>query len=477
MKNLSLSYRLLGLLLLALAVSLVPLLRLAPYDAPCADDYSYGAAVHEVWRTSHSPLAVLKTAARVTREIYLGWQGSFSAIFLMALQPAVFGERLYALTPYLMIGSLLLGSFCLMTALFHRVFRLPRSVGGCAAALLCLVSFQLIPYPVESLYWYNGSVYYTFFYSLSLLAYAITIRTVLCGGAGRTVLLCLLCLLLGGGNYATALNACLVLFSALILLLLVKQPGWKRLLLPLLVLFLAFGASVVAPGNAVRQRVPIPPLEAIGKSFLQGLRFCRQLFSLPVLALILTQAVLTWFAVGSEGFPFRFPALVTLYSFCLFSALFTPTLYTQNRAGDGRMVDIIYYMYLLLLSLNACYWTGWLRRRHESAPSRTLPLLPALAAGLLCLGCCAGFLLQGHSLCSLVARGCLRSGEAAAYRACYETRLRLLEDASVREASLPAYPSQPYLLFFDDIITDPADWRNEAVAVYYGKDSVVLKLN
>jgi hypothetical protein len=52
-------------------------------------------------------------AFRHTVSTYFNWQGSYSAIFLMCLQPAVFSERLYCLTPWLMSLSLFGGLFAL----------------------------------------------------------------------------------------------------------------------------------------------------------------------------------------------------------------------------------------------------------------------------------------------------------------------------------------------------------------------------
>ena len=116
-------------LIAALAVLLaltLPLLALAPYAVPAADDYSYGTQTHLAWRESGSVPAAVAAAGRTAVRTWHGWQGTFSAVFLMALQPAVFGERLYAITPYLMLASLFAGVFSLCLVLYGEVFRLGR---------------------------------------------------------------------------------------------------------------------------------------------------------------------------------------------------------------------------------------------------------------------------------------------------------------------------------------------------------------
>ena len=42
------------------------------------------------------------------------------------------------------------------------------------------------------------------------------------------------------------------------------------------------------------------------------------------------------------------------------------------------------------------------------------------------------------------------------------------------DVSVSAYTTQPKLLYFDDITSDAADWRNTSVRDYYGLNSVVI---
>ena len=474
-----LSYRALAAVLIAvLILSLVPMLLLSPFTTACADDYSFSVGVHAVWAESSSLVKVLQAAAHTAAESYYAWQGSYSAIFLMALQPAVFGEALYALTPALMLLALAGGLFSLCAVLFGRVFHAPRGFGSCVAALLMLVSVQLAPSPVQGFYWYNGSVYYTFFFGLSLVSFALALYTADIGGVWRIALLSLLNLLLGGGNYVTALNAALI-FTLLTLALRLFKRRWARLLAPLGCLLLGLAVSAAAPGNAVRGAAFADTpgaLEAVLLSFPAAADAALRFFSLPVAGVMLLIGFLAWQAAPETRIRFRLPGLITLLSVCLFAAQFTPTLYAMGSSGDGRLTDILFYAFLLLLALNVFYWVGWLRQRVSArVGDGRVALLPLCGACLLSLSCAAGFIFSGHGFTSLMALGELRSGEAAAYRAVTDERLTLLRDPAIPDAVLPAYPSQPYLLYFDDITPDPDDWRNLAVTAYYGKNSVVLE--
>lgn len=94
----------------ALACSLAPLFLIGLYAHPCADDFSYGAPAALAWSASGSFLEVLESAACNTIQVYHTWQGSFVAVFLMSLQPAVFGEGMYFWGVVFLLLSYLVGS-------------------------------------------------------------------------------------------------------------------------------------------------------------------------------------------------------------------------------------------------------------------------------------------------------------------------------------------------------------------------------
>lgn len=84
-------------------ISLLPVCRLAFYAHPAGDDYAYGVAAHLAWTDTHSLSAVLAAAVSNVKGYYTSWQGTYSSIFLMSLQPAIFSQRLYFLTTFLML--------------------------------------------------------------------------------------------------------------------------------------------------------------------------------------------------------------------------------------------------------------------------------------------------------------------------------------------------------------------------------------
>ena len=154
------------LLLLLLAASLIPVLLEGRYARASADDYSYGFYTHYAVQNGQ---CLLPAIWRMVWGNWRTWQGSFSAMALMTLTPCIFSERLYWLTPVVMLASLLLGTFKLSRTLVCRCAGGDWQDWACAAAPLLLLSIQFIPSPLNSFYWWNGACYYTFTYGVGLL--------------------------------------------------------------------------------------------------------------------------------------------------------------------------------------------------------------------------------------------------------------------------------------------------------------------
>lgn len=460
----------------------MPMLCIAPYDVPSADDFSFGTRAHHAFESTGSFFAAVKAAATEARICYSTWQGSFSAIFLMALQPAVFGEQYYALTAPIMLCALIGGTYLFCAVLFKRVFGVNGRVGVSIAALLCILYTQLPLSPVQGFFWYNGAVYYTFFFGLSLAALALGITLVQHGGAMRQFGLSLLLFFIGGGNYVTLLTLLIIGASTVAIMLIARDARCKRLIAPLAALAVASLLSIAAPGNAVRQtNYATTPnvIEAVLMSFQSAAKYSADWLNLPQLGTLALMAALIWPTVARTGFKFRFPALATLWSWCVYSAMFCPPIYAMGDVGDYRLLNIIYFAYLLLLAVNLFYWLGWLnnhisRKKNRVTRPRTF-IASVLLGGALMAGGVLLAVRTGQPLTSVSALSSLRTGAAQEYHACAVQRYDILSDASVHDAVLPAFTAWPDVLYYDDITSYSYDWKNIAVQAYYGKDSVVVE--
>ncbi len=481
MKTTSLSYmKILIIYIIILCVFLLPMLIAGMYAVPCADDYSYGYEAHKVFVETGSVAKALLRGLKHVGEVYTIWQGTYSAVFLFSIQPAVFGEQLYSVTAVIMLSALTAGCIALCASLFSGVFGLDKRLSGCIGCACVIACTQLLPSPVQGFYWYNGAIFYTFFYGLSLIAFALGIKCVTEEGKASRIWLCLLCAILGGGNYVTALNCAIVAVSAIALPAILRDKRWKNLIIPTIVLLIGFGISIAAPGNFIRQStVENSPgvFEAIIMSFAQCAEYSLRWFSPAFFAILVLIAPLLWHGAKKSTFAFRFPLLVTLYSYCALSAMFCPPIYALGNVGEFRLLNIIFFAFALLVIINIFYWLGWVAKKigKTSDNKNSVMLLPLAACAALSIAIVGAAIISGGSLTSASAVGILRNGEAKAFHDCAVGRLRILRDPDVHDAELEDYPSRPYLLYYDDITADPSDWKNIDMASFYGKDSVVLK--
>ena len=463
------------LLLAVFLLSLVPVLWLGQYARAGADDYCYGIAVHRALQEGGS---LLEAVWHTVSGYYQSWQGTFSALAFMSLTPCSWSEGAYWITPVVLLVSLAGGTFYLSGVLCRRLLGGSRRDGILVALALLFPSIQCLAQPLHSFYWWNGAVYYTFTYGLSLF-YLAGLTGLFLPGRPRPRALAvgaLLGILVGGSNYVSALLTALLDLTALAGVL------WRRRerLFPALVLVLpllcAFAVSVLAPGNQVRQsgETPMTVPEAIFAALEQGwsdlLEWPNWLTLISALALI----PLLWRLAGRTGWRFPLPPLFTLVTFLFFSAQNAPHFYAASSAGPDRLRNIIYFSHFWVVLLNECYYLGWLRRvLGERRVLSALWLRRTAAAALAAL--LVGWL--PHYWPTLTSVRCwetLSDGSAAAYARQRDERLPALLDPEVTDPRFSPITARPALLYLGDITTDPADWHNNTMAVFYGKHSVAL---
>ena len=133
------------------------------------------------------------------------------------------------------------------------------------------------------------------------------------------------------------------------------------------------------------------------------------------------------------------------------------------------------------MMFNLFYWLGWLYKKNEGdladrslGNEKSYPIVLVLVGGLLLMMSCLA-LKDYFPASSLAAVNSLISGEAQQYGMENQERLLVLEDDTQEEVVLKAYTSKPMLLFWDDGVSDPDDWRNDAMEIFFNKDSIVVE--
>lgn len=464
-------------LLVALVISLIPLYTLSAYSYAGLDDYRYGLTTHAVWEETRSITKTVAEAGRVASRTYFDWQGSVAAVFLMALQPGIFNDGLYWLSTALLLTVLTLSILFFVVTACVTVFRADADTARIIAALTAIACIQFVPTPVESYYWFNGGLYYTFFFSLSLISAALLMRRTQARSAWQCVLLVMLTAMIGLGNLVTGLLCCVLLVTYAIM---ANLRGRRDPLLWSLaaILLITFAVNALSPGNDVRQAENAHKSQGAVAAILAAMgdagAYSAKWMLTPAPYLMLLPIPLYRRLADASQLRFRYPLHVSAASFLLLAAGFTPNEYALGFAGEARIIDIQYYLFVLLFSLNVLWYTGWLRRRLPlSARARKAATIAVMLA---CAAAACGITIGTRNAASASAVLFQRNGKAQSYADTWETRLTMLHDAEQARPILPRMESQPPLLCMVDIAVSEADpyyFYNEQLAYYFDKESVL----
>jgi hypothetical protein len=486
-------------------LSLVPLVWVGAYARPFIDDYVFSASTsfgHNArWQeqeladrghyyersvryaVQHGNAANLVMAvARTVADNYMDWQGTYTAIALFSLQPAVlFGSGVYPLTMLFTLFALIASTLFLYKTLFEKGWLLP-------CLLQLMVCIQFVPHTAQGFFWYNGAVYYTFFFSLMLTSVALKIRLHKSNGKHRGVkiaFIALLDLLIGGGNMVTALFY--LLANGLCLGAFVyksvkeKTPAvWRPYGLYASAAGVGLLISVMAPGNRVRAVGGFGGLGHALWSVAESLRLAATdivAWTTPsVVFFLLASLPFMWRWVRKTAFPFPYPAIVAVLSFLLFASQNAPPLYAEAFIGPPRLRNIVFFSYTWLLFGNAFYLLGWLSRRVKVTFDFPLPKATAAVYAFLALALVTGY----PSSSALAAWRDISGGNVRRYMAEYKQRVALLHSPEP-VVTLPAFTTPPLTLLAwwnevpalgSELVPAHTGINNRAMADYYGKERI-----
>lgn len=475
-----------GVMLLLLVAGLLPVMYLGRYNHPTGDDYYYGAGTHLVWQETGSIVETISEAVRGVVLEYGRWQGTYSALFLMHLPPNAFGELPYRLVTTVILSLLTIGTFYIAKPILCGWLKMSASGWIIISACLTLLCVETVPSQGESFFWYNGSMYYTGYFALTLIFLGLVLRYL---EKQRRVYLAgmiFLAVFLAGGNYVSLLPCLIILVLLTGWIVRKKRPGLRGIILTTLCMLAGLIVSAAAPGNRVRQdgMWQIPAWKAVAKSLVQGIRYTMAWTRLwwLLVALLMTPVLLKY--MRRTNWRFRYPVVVIGLLYGIFCSMSCPTFYTMNSTGPARAVAVVYYGFLFFSLFAYGYLLGYLQRiwrerrkdgQREKASSADRS---SLYAGSALTGCAALVLFiqigtgaVGDSTTGK-AMHLIANGEARAYEQEYEERYRLLTDRSVQELVLEPYENRPDMLYVGDFSADPLEPTNVKVAEFFGKISV-----
>lgn len=466
-------------------ISLLPVFALAGVDRASGDDWSFGLLTHLAWVDTHSVWQVLRAAFTSVKKYFYSWQGTWFSVFLFTLQPEVFSHDAYWIVPYLMTGLLIGGVSDFLYCLLVRVLQLSKRDFLLIDAILLLVLIQFVPYQTSSIFWYNGAAHYTVPFALAMAACAQFLRYVTDHRKQDIVLASLWMTLLGGTNYLTAIFG-LGLFLLFTVLFFRRDHKVLCMLVPVVLEMAGLLISALAPGNAVRggsqyHVTAIGMIQAVGKALVQGMQGMWETFrDYPVaVAAMLVMAILLWDML-CEAVPGRLhfpcPALVILYLWGLYCAVYWPVVFVGGSMEDGSVSagvpNTIFWVFIFALSGSLLYGLGWLcEKRGEGSVRLRLPVYAAgfAAAMVIVLVCRMDLKNSTDYVCCYY----IRTGRAAVYKEQMDELTGILTDESVEDAVVPFIVGEQEPLVHMPITLDRDEWTNQKMALFFRKKSLV----
>lgn len=477
------------LIVVIFILSLIPIFMVSFYAHPVFDDYSYSAEVYHALEEGESLGGVLKAACGEALTTYHTWQGSFVAIFFFALQPGVFSQDLYFLTTFVMIGMLTVSTFCLMYAVFVKWLELRKEYVYIVTALVVMLQIQFVPNKAEAFFWFNGSSYYSLFYSLSQFMFALLISAkVSCGRKskiGMITVAAILSALIGGGNYTTVLVTGIIMATVLTVAIYNKSKDAYIVIPAFISLLFTFSISILSPGNDVRAMATtkMSAPEAIIHSLYNAVVYFGGWTRMVQIVVYVFILPVIYLASSKCKWTFRYPVLVILWSFGCYAAQFTPPLYAMSHIGAGRQVDIYYYATHLLAIFQMFYICGWVNKKYQGMLDRktvkvflldNLWVLSAGCAALFIAGCYAYGVKAMTTVETTLA---YKAGLVQQYDKEYEEILECIQAGEniCYVSDIETCPGFFYTLDLAGKEDSQNYWHNGSLAKYFGLEKVLLE--
>lgn len=474
--------------LILFVILMIPIVYLGKYDFMKADDFSYGSSAHRMFVQTGSVFQAFLGALESVKTGYYTWQGTFSSIFLMSFYPSVFDYRFYKLVPALMVSIITITCLIVSYTLIYRLLgQRKKSLFLLTGIILSLLMIERMYSVPPAIYWYNAACHYVIAEcSLFVLACVYILIGISDSVVKNTVLLLISLLLAvetGGSNYATILMAGVSLTTLFVIILLKNKKKALWLIPSLIVFFVCLFINVTAPGNSLRgaRFAGIGPIQSILMSFKSVFDFSIIWMDFYTVIVLIMLIPILYKCVSKTSFKFKYPYLVFVYSICVIATGFTSSYYALGDAGLSRTQNAIKMLWQVLLIVNEGYVIGYIRSKFVAKKSsdpiseKKIPLVIFLTGITLILVQPAVFLGLG-TIPSYTSLAYLTGGHAESYwNVCME-RLTILEDPSIEEAELRDFVSKPFYLYVSDIRSSSDYWENEAMAKYFGKKTVVLKI-
>lgn len=474
---------------------ILPMYLIGGYAHPSTDDYSFAYHSYQAARSTDGlmrPLAVMGGALRAVRDAYFQWSGYYTGSLLAALRPNFYNENLAFLNSFVILTVLIAGIYAGVKKIMTELFGLPACFGRAVSCIALLLSIQLVPSAAEGFYWYTAAITYTLLFAAALLLltrYAVSLyaagehKESKRGNAWNLFLAALT----AGGILPVNIPV-LGIMTAMLLdgFFSKKHPAGRKLKIQLLSVWLVFLAGMVIGSLSPSTFWRLDNLE--GSVSLAGALIYSAYGTVMTAAGFLTPyvilaamvlAVLSAFYMSRTSFRFEHPFFVLLVSFCVMYGAYFPIYFGTGfklQYADSRYKNILFFHFVILLCINAVYWTGWLYQRQQQAGEKKCGRKTALVfalTGILLL--CLADKDAPKELWSVRAVKDMASGTVQQYDSQMDARYGDFLNPDLKTVTLTPPSVVSNVIFLGEPEKgEEGSWVVEAMRRYYGKEAIIL---
>lgn len=477
----------------ALLLIVIPMTYISKYMWPVSDDFELSLWTKEAYVTTGSLWQVLKRAWDFVVYKYFNWQGAYSSILLMALQPGIWGDEHYWMGVVLVMASLLIGIYGLSYVLMVKHGKAPKSAWLSITSLVTFAWFLRVMYTEEAFYWWTGASYYTGFYAWGMMI----VTAMLCfytdwdkyGKAKKSffyIIGILACLFVAGGNFPTTLLLVLIGMGLAVAAFYNKKKSFGVLSVYTVTALAGLLISVLAPGSTNHMNndfeADVSAVEAIFISIRDGLGYIKSWTNISVIMLFVFLLPFIWQLVKSCSLKFKWPVVVTILSGGLYLSEYAPISYAFGGFAPGRMINLYYINYFWLMLFNVFYWLGWIHRVAEKKCADRLQKISLNQKKWQPLYVCVAGVLFLLSVAKMgIANTNLYWVYSELYHGYYEQMDEFIEERVAyfgehqgEDVTVDKVPYESVITYFSDLFPDKDHLVNTTMAEYYGVKSISI---
>ncbi len=458
-------------------IILLPIFIAAFYNHPSADDFSYSVFTKRAIENGGNIIDIVKAAWRNNIGYYNSWQGLYVSGFILALQPAIFGEHFYALTTFIVTGCIFIGILILAKTIYKYVLKSESKRYWIVSLVTLFFVLEKMPSPAEGLYWFNGSMNYLFFLMILFIQIAELIKYCSEHKIRNLLSATVLAFLLSGGNHVTAFAGILVSIICFIFTIYKKQD--RLSFIPIITGTIGFILNLTAPGTAVRAasiNYKGNAIVTITHTAMAVLDRVDTWFTFSTLLFLGIICILMYEEIKKKNISLKISAILSILSYIVLAGMMCVPYQAAGNYGAGRLENTLFITFIVMITvITVSLFSNLIKyikmpKNPEKIYIYAFGILFITLAGI---NYPTSKEVNYTTSVKLVKE--FKNGIITGYNDEMNERIKLYLDEENKNVEVKPLVNRSEVISSGEISSDPTYWCNQAISNYYKKETVSLE--